>query len=135
MSCHIVVLFFFYIWWMNIWKKKKWSPAAAAALLQPCPTLCNPIDGSPPSSLVPGILQAKTLEWVAISFSKHESEKWKWSHSVVSDSKRPHGLQPTRLFLPWDFPGKSTGVGCHCLLRYEVLGIRILTLDLREGSH
>ena len=46
----------------------------------------------------------------------HESEKWKWSHSVVSDSSRPHGPQPTRLLHPWDFPGKSTGVGCHCLL-------------------
>ena len=43
----------------------------------------------------------------------HESEKGKWSHSVVSDSWRPHGLQPTRLLHPWDFPGKSTGVGCH----------------------
>ena len=47
----------------------------------------------------------------------HESEKWKWSRSVVSDSSPPHGLQPTRLLHPWDFPGKSTGVGCHCLLR------------------
>ena len=47
----------------------------------------------------------------------HESEKWKWSRSVVSDSLRLHGLQPTRLLCPWDFPGKSTGVGCHCLLR------------------
>ena len=47
----------------------------------------------------------------------HESEKWKWSCSVVSDSSRPHGLQPTRLLHPWDFPGKSTGVGCHHLLR------------------
>ena len=37
--------------------------------------------------------------------------------SVVSDSVRPHELQPTRLLGPWDFPGKSTGVGCHCLLR------------------
>ena len=46
-----------------------------------------------------------------------ESEKWKWSRSVVSNSLRPHGLQPTRLLCPWDFPGKSTGVGCHCLLR------------------
>ena len=43
--------------------------AAAAKLLQSCPTLCNPIDGSPPDSPVPGILQARTLEWVAISFS------------------------------------------------------------------
>ena len=52
----------------------------------------------------------------------HESEKWKWSHPVVSDSLRPHGLQPTRLLHPWDFPGKSTGVGCHCLL---LNGLRI----------
>ena len=44
-------------------------PAAAAKLLQSCPTLCDPIDGSPPGSLVPGILQARTLEWVAISVS------------------------------------------------------------------
>ena len=47
------------------------APAAAAAAksLQSCPTLCDPIDGSPPGSAVPGILQARTLEWVAISFS------------------------------------------------------------------
>ena len=47
----------------------------------------------------------------------HESEKWKGSRSVVSDSSRPHGLQPTRLLRPWDFPGKSTAVGCRRLLR------------------
>ena len=46
----------------------------------------------------------------------HESEKWKWSRSLVSDSSWPHILQPTRLLGPWDFPGKSTGVGCHCLI-------------------
>ena len=45
------------------------SAATAAKLLQSCPTLCDPIDGSPPGSPVPGILQARTLEWVAISFS------------------------------------------------------------------
>ena len=45
------------------------TAAAAAKSLQSCPTLCDPIDGSPPGSLVPGILQARTLEWVAISFS------------------------------------------------------------------
>ena len=50
-----------------------------------------------------------------------ESEKWKWSCSVVSDPQRPHGLQPTRLLRPWDFPGKSTGVGCHCLLRHILM--------------
>ena len=43
--------------------------AATAKSLQSCPTLCNPIDGSPPGSPIPGILQAKTLEWVTISFS------------------------------------------------------------------
>ena len=73
--------------------------------------LCNPIDGGLPGSPLPGILQARTLEWVAIAFSN----AWKWSCSVVSDSSRPHGVQPTRLLRPWDFPGKSTGVGCHCL--------------------
>ena len=45
------------------------TAAAAAKLLQSCPTLCDPIDGSPPGSPVPGILQARILEWVAISFS------------------------------------------------------------------
>ena len=47
------------------------APAAAKSL-QSCPTLCNPIDGSPPGSAVPGILQARTLEWVAMSFSNVE---------------------------------------------------------------
>ena len=46
-----------------------YAAAAAAVSLQSCPTLCDPIDGSPPGSPVPGILQARTLEWVAISFS------------------------------------------------------------------
>ena len=45
------------------------AAAAAAKSLQSCPTLCDPINGSPPGSTVPGILQARTLEWVAISFS------------------------------------------------------------------
>ena len=56
------------------------SAAAAAKLLQSCPTLCDPIDGSPPGSPVPGILQARTLEWVAISFSS----AWKWKLKVKS---------------------------------------------------
>ena len=43
--------------------------------------------------------------------------KWKWICSVLSHSLRPHGLQPTSLLHPWDFPGKSTGVGCHFLLQ------------------
>ena len=54
------------------------AAATAAKSLQSCPTLCDPIDGSPPGSPVPGILQARTLEWVAISFSK----AWKWKVKV-----------------------------------------------------
>ena len=49
--------------------KKVQTTVAAAKSLQSCPTLCDPIDGSPPGFPVPGILQARTLEWVAISFS------------------------------------------------------------------
>ena len=54
------------------------AAAAAAKSLQSCPTLCDPTDGSPPGSPVPGILQARTLEWVAISFSNG----WKWKGKV-----------------------------------------------------
>ena len=115
---------------------------AAAKSLQSCPTLCDPIDGSPPGSHVPGILQGRTLEWVAISFSNllDDSNVWhsllqklanalasqqsnQWgprscvSRSAVSDSLRPHGLQPTRLLCPWDSPGKNTGVDCLSLLQ------------------
>ena len=104
------------------------SAAAAAKSLQSCLTLCDPIDGSPPGSPVPGILQARTLEWFPSPV--HESEKWKWSRSVVSDPQRPHGLQPSRLLRPWDFPGKSTGVGCHCLLQQQSLELTILNLDI-----
>ena len=67
------------------------AAAAAAKSLQSCPTLWDPIDGSPPGSPVPGILQARTLEWVAISFSN----AWKWKVKVKS-------LSPVRLFVtPW----------------------------------
>ena len=60
-----------------------WAAAAAAKSLQSCPTLCNPIDCSPPGPAVPGILQARTLEWVAISSSK----AWKWKVKVKSLSR------------------------------------------------
>ena len=100
--------------------------AAAAKSLQSCPTLCNSIDGSPLGSSVPGILQARILEWVAVSFSN----EWKWSCSVVPDSSRPYGLQPTRLLRPWDFPGKNNGVGCHCLLRFQPEGRRNSILEM-----
>ena len=90
--------------------------AAAAKSLQLCPILCDPIDGSPPGSPGPGILQARTLEWVAISFSS----AWKWKVKVKL-------LSRVRLLAtPWTaayqappsmgFSNQSTGVGCHCLL-------------------
>ena len=69
--------------------------AAAAKSLQPCLTLCNPIDGSPPGSPIPGILQARTLEWVVISFSN----EWKWKVKVKSLSRvRPSATPWTAVF-------------------------------------
>ena len=64
----------------------------------------------------PSLGFSRQEHWSGLTFPSpmHESEKWKWSRSVMSDSQQPHGLQPTRLLHPWDFPGKSTGVGCHC---------------------
>ena len=67
------------------------AATATAKSLQSCLTLCDPIDGSPPGSLVPGILQARILEWVAISFSN----VWKWKVKVKSLSR----VQP--LATPW----------------------------------
>ena len=100
-------------WLGNI---KPHAAAAAAKSLQTCPTLCDPIDRSPPASTVPVILQARTLEWVDISFSN----AWKSKEKAKSLSR------VWLLTTPWtaahqaplsmDFPGKSTGVGCHCLL-------------------
>ena len=93
------------------------AAAAAAKLLQSCLTLCDPIDNSPPGSPVPGILQARTLEWVAISFSN----AWKWKVKGKSLSRVQLFATPwTAAYQAppqWDFPGKSTRVGCHCLLR------------------
>ena len=95
--------------------------AAAAKSLQSCPTLCEPVDGSPPGSPVPGILQARTLEWVAISYSN----AWKWKVKVKS-------LSSVQLLVtPWieayqALPSmgfsrqKSTGVGCHYCLQVIV---------------
>ena len=97
-------------WWQII------SHTAAAKSLQSCPTLCDPIDGSPPGSPVPGILQARTLEWVAISFSSG----WKWKVKGKS-------LSHVWLFVtPWTaayqappsmgFPRQEYWSGCHFLL-------------------
>ena len=77
---------------ISVFSSPKIQPAAAAAKsLQSCPTLCDPIDGSPPGSPIPGILQARTLEWAAISFSN----AWKWKVKGKS-------LSRVRLFAtPW----------------------------------
>ena len=92
-----------YFWWRNCA-----AAAAAAKLLQSCPTLCDPIDGNPPGSPIPGILQARTLEWVAISFSK----VWKWKVKVKS-------LSLVRLSNPMDcsLPGSSV----HGIFQARVL--------------
>ena len=65
------------------------TAAAAAKSRQSCPTLCNPIDGSPPGSAFPGILQARTLSGVPFPSPEQESEKWKWSCSVVPTLSDP----------------------------------------------
>ena len=75
--------------------------------------------------LSPGFSRQEHWSGLPFPAPMHESEKWKWSHSVVSDSSWPHGLQPTRLLHPWDFPGKSTGVGCHHLLHGTWLDLNI----------
>ena len=82
--------------------------AAAAKSLQSCPTLCNPIDGSPPGSTIPGILQARILEWVAISFSN----AWKWKVKVKS-------LSRVRLSNPMDRSLPDCSV--HRILQARVL--------------
>ena len=94
--------------------------AAAAKLLQSCPTLCNPIDSSPPGSAVPGILQARILEWGAIAFSDictaATAAAAKSLQSCLTlcdpiDSSQPGSPTPGIL-------QARTGVGCHFLLQY-----------------
>ena len=87
-SAYLRLLIFFSPFLWSQWLKKVhlvFYAAAAAKSLQLCPTLCDPIDGSPTGSPVPGILQARTLEWVSISFSN--AWKWKWKVKVKSLSR------------------------------------------------
>ena len=71
-----------------------------------------------PSRLPRPLGFSRQEHWSGLLFPSpvRESEKLKRSCSIVSDYQRLHGLQPTRLLRPWDFPGKGTGAGCHCLL-------------------
>ena len=82
--------------------------ADAAKSLQSCPTLCDLMDGSPPGSPLPGILKARTLEWVAIAFSN----AWKWKVKVKSLSRVRLFATPwtaaCQALHPWNFPGKRT---------------------------
>ena len=82
-----------------------------------------------PHEAPPSLGFSRQEHWSGLPFPSpmHESKKWKWSSSVVSDPQWPHGLQASRLLHPWDFPGKSTGVGCHCLL-YPYLSFNMALL-------
>ena len=106
-----------------------------AKSLQSCLIICNPLDYTPPGSFVHGILQARTLEWVAISFSN----AWKWKEKVKSLSCVQLLATPwtaaTKLLHPWDFPGKITGVGCHCLLQMKKAGSSKISKKLLKGGH
>ena len=109
--------------------------AAAAKSLQSFLTQCDPTDGSPPGSPVPGILQARTLEWVAIA----SSSAWKWKVKVKSLSHVPLFATPwTAAYqapLSMRFSSKSTGVGWHCLLQILIESLYFcLTLDVFSGE-
>ena len=122
-------------WWSQPWNKKTLAPwkksyeqPAAAKSLQSCLTLCDPIDVSPSGSPIPGVLQARTLEWVAISFSN----TWKWKGKVKS-------LSRTRLSVtPWTtayqtppsmgFPRQEYWSGVPLTNRDSILKSRDITL-------
>ena len=83
----------------------------------------------------PSLGFSRQEHWSGLPFPSpmHESEKWKWSRSAMSYSSRPHGLQPTRFFHPWDFPGKSTGVGrdsMTCLISLQRKWLRIMAVEI-----
>ena len=106
--------------------------AAAAKSLQSCPTLCDPIDGNPPGFPVLGILQARTLEWVAISFSN----AWKWKVKVKSPSRvRLFGTPWTAAYqapLSMGFSRQEYWSGVHCLLQLSLR--RWVILDSKSNS-
>ena len=86
------------------------AAATAAKSLQLCRTLCDAQRAAHQAPLSLGFSMQKCWSGLPFPFPVHESEKWKWSGSALSDSSRPHGLQPTRLCGPWEFTGKGTGV-------------------------
>ena len=107
------------------WKSNR-APAAAAAakLLQSCLTLCHPIDRSPPGSPIPGILQARTLEWVAISFSN----RWKWKLKSEVAQSCPTLSDPMDCSLP--------GSSIHGIFQARVLeGVPLPSPNRAPTSH
>ena len=104
--------------WLTPWlQHHEWSWAMLLnrfSRVQLCATPWMAAHQGPP---VLGFSRQEHWSGLPVPTPMHESEKWKWSRSVVSDSSWPHGPQPSRLLRPWDFPGNSTEVGCHCLLR------------------
>ena len=84
---------------------------------QLCPTFCDPMGYSLPGSSLHGILQARVLEWVAISFSRGSSQPRDRTQVSSIPGRCFHGLQLSRLLCPWNSPSKNTGVGCHSLLQ------------------
>ena len=129
---HLTLIFLLLCWNVKYWERSEvfhviykpcWEIKSIPLLLlllsrfsrvRLCATPCTAAHQAPPS-----LGFSRQEHWNGLPFPSPmgESEKWKGSCSVVSDSSRPHGLQPTRLLHPWDSPGKSTGVGRHCLLR------------------
>ena len=98
------------------------TAAAAAKSLQSCLTLCDPRDGSPPGSPVPGILQARTLEWVAISFSN----AWKWK--VESESEAAQSCPTLRDPMDCSLPGSSIhGISQARVLEWVAIAFSILS--------
>ena len=102
---------------------KTWKAAAAAAAksLQSCPTLCDPIDGSPPGSPVPGILQAGTLEWVAISFSK--------------TSLHPAKIQTGNVGIYLEQPHKNVFQPHACISLLPNFTFNLLATSLNKSNH
>ena len=105
--------------------------AAAAKSLQSCPTLCDPIEGSPSASPVPGILQARTLEWVAISFSN----AWKWKAKVkllchvrflLIPWTAAHQAPPSMRFSRQEYWSGMPSDECNCVVVWAFFGIAFL---------
>ena len=117
-------------------KLLSWSESESE-VTQSCPTLCDPVDCRPPGSSIHGILQARILEWVAISFSRGSSwprDRTQVSHKqadvLTSEPPGNHGL-----YSPWNSPGQNTGVNSLSLLQGSNPGLPHCRWILYQLSH